>query len=140
MPRCAQSCPTGAIQAFNITDQQMRAHVEQENLSSLYPETRPRVHYRNLYRFQSCFIGGAVVMQQDDLVDCVEGAGVRLLREDKLLAETQTDVFGEFRFDGLSPNTGSYVVQVSHSSYGHSSVTADVAQDSINLGELVLTG
>ena len=43
--------------------------------------TRPRVYYRNLWRYSKCFIGGTVSAKANGVVDCVEGANVRLLKD-----------------------------------------------------------
>ena len=42
--------------------------------------TRPRVYYRNLWRYSKCFIGGSLSAEANGVVDCVEGASVRLLQ------------------------------------------------------------
>ena len=49
--------------------------------------TKPRVYYRNLWRYSKCFIGGSVSAEANGVVDCVEGATVRLLRNGQPVAE-----------------------------------------------------
>ena len=50
--------------------------------------TKPRVYYRNLWRYTKCFIGGSVAAEADGVVDCVEGATVRLLKDGVPVAAT----------------------------------------------------
>jgi Fe-S-cluster-containing dehydrogenase component len=49
-PRCAQACPTKAIRAVKLDDQELARRVKEEGLSVLDPElnTKPRVFYRGL--------------------------------------------------------------------------------------------
>jgi Fe-S-cluster-containing dehydrogenase component len=60
-PRCAQSCPTGALTAVCAEDEQMAARAAGEGLEVLHPErcTRPRVYYRNLHLFSRVRTSGA---------------------------------------------------------------------------------
>ncbi len=57
-----QSCPTGAMRAIKIDDDEMARIARDEGLEPMKPElgTRPRVYYRNLWRYTKCFIGGTV--------------------------------------------------------------------------------
>ena len=47
------------------------------------------------------------------VVDCVEGASVRLLKDGKPVAEMTTDNYGDFKFDRLDEDCGKYTVEVS---------------------------
>ncbi len=139
MPRCVQSCPTGVFEAIKVSDVDMLSRCKEENLSVLHPETRPRVYYRNLYRYTSCFIGGSACVYACGQIECVEGASVRLRREGELVAETVTDSFGDFKFDGLMPKSGCYEVEVNDAQYGVATTLVELAAESINLGEVRLT-
>src|SRR6516165_3326691 len=57
-----QSCPTGAMRAISIEDADMERMVREEGLEVLRPElaSKPRVYYRNLWRYSKCFIGGSI--------------------------------------------------------------------------------
>lgn len=118
-PRCVQSCPTGALTAVCITDDEMAAKVKAEELQTLLPDkaTKPRVYYKNLYRYNSCFIGGSVSYKKEGLDECAEGATVKLMREDGTCATTVTDSYGDFRFDQLKENSGTYTLQLSFINY-----------------------
>lgn len=134
-PRCVQSCPTDVFEAVKCTDADMQQRAEKEELEVLSPElnTRPRVYYRNLHRFNKCFIGGTVVADVDGVEECVSGATASLVLDGTVLEQTTTDDFGEFTIDGLEPDNGSYEVRIEHPELGGASVTTSVG-DSVYLG------
>jgi len=115
--RGQQSCPTGAMRAVCIEDEEMARIAREEGLEVMRPElgTRPRVYYRNLWRYTSCFIGGSVSVEKGGVVDCVEGATVRLLKDGAVVATARTDNYGDFKFDRLEENSGTYLVEISSS-------------------------
>jgi len=82
-PRCVQACPTGALRLINTEEPEMERINELEKLELLHPKykTRPRVYYKNLYRYFECFIGGSVAVEQDSVIDCAEGAKVTLIKD-----------------------------------------------------------
>ena len=138
-PRCQQSCPTDVFEAVKLDDAAMKKKAETEGLKVLKPDlgTRPRVWYRGLERWETCFIGGSVSADVAGAVECIEGAEVSLSQAGKVLARTVTDGFGDFRFDNLAGDGGTYRVEVSHA---HGSVWRDcVLSESVYLGELRLT-
>ncbi len=113
--RGQQSCPTGAMRAIKVSDEEMARLAREEALEVMQPEagTKPRVYYKNLWRYSKCFIGGSVAAEANGVVDCVEGATVRLLKDGAAVAETVTDNYGDFKFDRLDENSGDYSVEVS---------------------------
>jgi Fe-S-cluster-containing dehydrogenase component len=119
-PRAATVCPTRALQAVRATDAEMTERALREDLRVLKPElgTRPRVHYRNLQRFDRGYVAASVSAGGE----CVENAAVELLREGRVLARAATDAFGDVRFAGLEP--GRYTLRVTHAA---GSATRDVA-------------
>ena len=112
--RGQQSCPTGAMKAVALEDEEMAKMARDEGLEVLKPElgTRPRVYYRNMWRFTTAFIGGSVSREAKGVVDCVEGAKVVLKKSGRLVAELTTDNYGDFKFDRLPEDSGSYTVEV----------------------------
>ena len=52
-PRGVSVCATNAMRAVKVEDDKMKDMVKEENLETLNPEfnTKPRVYYKNLYRF-----------------------------------------------------------------------------------------
>ncbi|MGO9360656.1 4Fe-4S dicluster domain-containing protein [Roseiarcus sp.] len=112
--RAEQACPTGALKSVKCSDEQMAELAKAQSLVVLLPEakTRPRVYYKNYHLYGKCFLGGTVVTRRDGREDCVAGARVGLNRQGATIASTETDVFGEFRFDGLDLDSGRYDVTV----------------------------
>src|SRR5262245_42298960 len=136
--RGQQSCPTSAMRAIKVEDEEMARIVSEQELEVMKPEagTKPRVYYRNLWRYSKCFIGGTVSTEVNGLVDCVDGAEVRLLKGDEVVAETTSDNYGDFKFDKLDPGSGTYVVEVS--AKGRKKSFQATLGTSMNLGEIML--
>ncbi len=134
-----QSCPTGAMRAIYVEDEEMARTAKDEGLEVIRPElkTKPRVYYRNLWRYSKCFIGGSVSADANGVVDCVEGATVRLLRDGRLVEQATSDNYGDFKFDKLDENSGAYVVEIE--AQGHRKRTLEIKLGvSVNLGEIRL--
>ena len=112
--RGQQACPTGAMRAIKVEDDEMARMARDESLEVMKPElgTKPRVYYRNLWRYSKCFIGGSVAAEANGVVDCVEGASVRLIKDGQTVARATTDNYGDFKFDRLDENSGRYTVEV----------------------------
>jgi Fe-S-cluster-containing dehydrogenase component len=137
--RCVQSCPTGAMRIIKADDVQMEQMIKQENLEVLHPEykTRPRVYYRNLYRFTRCFIAGDVAFKKDGLIDCAGGASVALFKDSQKINEVLTDNFGDFKFDNLEENSGRYILEIVFKSYKKRRVEVDLTT-SKSIGTILL--
>jgi Fe-S-cluster-containing dehydrogenase component len=137
--RGQQSCPTGAMRAICVEDEEMARLARDEHLEVMKPElgTKPRVYYRNLWRYSTCFIGGTLSAEKDGMVDCVEGAEIKLFRDAAPVAETTSDNYGDFKFDRLTPESGGYRIEVS--APGRPKKTVDVTLGaSTNVGEIRL--
>jgi Fe-S-cluster-containing dehydrogenase component len=134
-----QSCPTGAMRLISIEDEEMERKAKDEGLEVIRPElgTKPRVYYRNLWRYSKCFIGGSVSAEADGVVDCVEGATVRLLHNGQPIAQAQSDNYGDFKFDRLDEESGAYVVEIEAQGRKKKTVEARLGA-SVNLGEIRL--
>ncbi len=134
--RGQQSCPTGAMRAIKVDDDEMARIAREQDLEVLKPElgTRPRVYYRNLWRYTKCFIGGSVAEERQGVVECVEGASVQLVKDGASLGVTTTDNFGDFKFDRLDENSGGYSIQIFCG--GRSKVLQVDLTTSVNLGEI----
>jgi len=140
-PRCVGVCPTVAIEAVKTTDTAMADRVQREQLRPLRPElgTRPRVYYRNLQRFDHCFIGGSLCASINGQVNTVEGVTVELRRDGSVLATRQSDAFGDFKFDGITPGAGRHEIVVAHPGYGMQRIDVQMADESVYLGDIRLT-
>ena len=137
--RGQQSCPTGAMRAICVDDDAMAKLAVEQRLETIKPElgTKPRVYYKNLWRYATCFIAGSLSAPANGVVDCVEGAQVRLLKNGATVAEAATDNYGDFKFDRLGENSGEYIVEISAAGQAKKAVTAKLGA-SINLGEIRL--
>jgi Fe-S-cluster-containing dehydrogenase component len=103
-PRCVEACPTQAILFGDLDDPQSpiskkKAMSETEALW-VRNDLNPRVLYVGLPK---PFLAGTVVLE--DIDECAQGA--ELLLKDKTngkTVETKADSFGDFQFNGLSPD------------------------------------
>lgn len=133
--RCVQACPTGALSLVKMEELEMTQIAEREKLERLHDEkgTLPRVWYRNLYRFEKCFIAGSVAFEQGGIVDCAEGTLVALIKNDKTIKEIVADNYGDFKFDGLDENSGNYALKLKFRDYEEKIVNVDLKL-SLNVG------
>ena len=138
-PRCVQACPTGALRFINAEEPEIGKTTESEKMEGLHPEfkTRPRVYYKNLYRYFECFIGGSVAEEQDGVIDCAEGARVTLMKDSEKVEETMTDNYGDFKFDRLEENSGSYNIEITFEGHEKKTLELDL-KESLNLGTIIL--
>ncbi len=136
--RGQQACPTGAMRAIKVEDDEMARLAREQQLEVFKPEagTKPRVYYKNLWRYSKCFIGGSVSAEAGGMVDCVEGATVRLVKDGTTLATAVTDNYGDFKFDRLDENSGRYNVEISAN--GRTRTVEAELGASVNLGEIRL--
>ncbi|AET67946.1 Fe-S-cluster-containing hydrogenase subunit [Desulfosporosinus orientis DSM 765] len=138
-PRCVQACPTGALRAEQVEESLLNDLIESQQLEVLHPEwgTHPAVYYKNLYRFNKCFLAGSVARMHNGAEDCVQGARVKLFRDSQQLCETETDAFGDFKIDRLEENSGKYRLEIEFE--GSSKRIEDIEfQASLNLGVINL--
>lgn len=134
-PRCATVCATNAFEAVKLTDAEMQKRVQDEELQPLRPDLggKPRIHYRNLWRYNSIFVAGTVSQQGVKGRECVEGAQVTLA-QGETLAKGKTDAFGDFKLDRLKQGGGAAILEVV---YGEASVTKQIdLNDSVFVGEI----
>ena len=127
MPRCAHSCPTGAIKFYSEEPEEFKNRVRGEALERYQPDVSPHglVWYKNLYRFTKCFVAGGLLKGGD----CAEGVTVSLKGAD--VPDQVTNYFGDFCFDGLDP--GTYTVCV-----GGVDLKEVTIEESVNLGSLII--
>lgn len=138
-PRAVEVCATGAMRAYKVEDAEMAELARRDNLSVRRPElgTRPRVYYKNFGRDQSEFIAGTAAMTKNGLVECAAGATVTLSLNGSVQATTNTDAFGDFRFDGLPQGTGPFELVVEGDS-GRSQARVEKLERSLFVGRLML--
>jgi len=139
-PRCVQACPTGALCVRYVEDSEMQDIIKAERLEAYEPKykTRPRVYYKNLYRFTKCFIGGSVAVQVEDKNECAEGAKVILVgASNEKIDEFVTDNYGDFKFDDLEENSGKYTLEIVYPGYEKKTLEVDL-KTSLNVGTIFL--
>lgn len=139
-PRCVAVCPTGALTASKIDDAEFARKCADEGYAPLHPEygTKPRVVYRNLHRFEKCFVGGTLVATRNGVVDCVAGARIELRQGGVSAGVAESDAFGEFKIDALAPDSGTYDLHITAHGMRPLQRTVKVAE-SVYLGTVELT-
>jgi len=104
----------------------------------LRPElkTMPRVYYKNLYRYEKCFVGGNIVLRDSD--ECAEGAEIRLTHKaPKEVRTAVTNNYGDFKIDDLEGDSGVYTVLIEYPAYRKMSIDIDL-KTSLNMGTIFL--
>ncbi len=131
-----QSCPTGAMRAKKLTDAAMTDLAAEMGLKRMGEDlnTKPRVWYRNLWRYTTAFIAGSISFEADGIVECAEGAIVKLLKDGDDIAQATTDTYGDFKFDKLEEGSGAYRVEVGFQ--GRNKTVEANLGSSIYLGEI----
>ena len=127
-PRCVQVCPTGAMQIVHTDDESMHQMVKDQELQVLLPElkTTPRVYYKNLHRFESCFIAGSVAIESRGIMDCAQSATVVLKKEGQIVDQMQTDEYGDFKFDKLDSNSGTYELEIVYKELNKKTISVEL--------------
>jgi hypothetical protein len=122
-----------------VEEAEMSRIIESEKLEVLKPEsqTRPCVYYKNLYRYNKCFIAGSVEVNKAGVSDCAEGAKVTLRRSQQKLEDTVTDNFGDFKFDKLAENSGQYIIDIELKGQKKATVSVELTT-SQNVGTICL--
>ena len=137
-PRISQVCASGCMSIVKCEDAEMQDKAKAEQLERLQPElgTKPRIWYKNLYRFTKEHIAGSVATMINGLEEACVEAEVKLMREGSIVAEQTTDYFGDFKFDGLEPDSGEYWVNIKWRTVEREFPV--MLQKSVNLGVLHL--
>jgi Fe-S-cluster-containing dehydrogenase component len=136
LPRCVESCPTGALVFGDLDDPAsdiavLAATLPVEELHAEFA-TRPLVQYVGIPKR---FVAGEVVLR-DKTGECAPGVQVKLTGGGLELSTT-TDLFGDFEFDGLAKNE-SYKVTLTAAGYLEATCEFVTRKD-VNLGEIVLS-
>ncbi len=134
-PRCVESCPVQALVFGDLDDPtseiaKLSATLTTESLRPEF-ETDSLVQYVGIPKH---FVAGEVVMK-DKEGECVPGVSVKLTGGGQD-AETVTDLFGDFEFEGLDKNE-SYSVNVTVDGYVSQDIPFKTFRD-VNLGEIIL--
>ena len=137
-PRCVQACPTDALSVVLAEDSEMQAIKKSELLEVYQPQyqTKPRVYYKNLYRYTRGFIAGSVALKDEH--ECAEGAGVTLIKIPKMkIGDAKTNNYGDFKIDNLEENSGKYHLAIELPGYKKKELSVDF-KTSVNLGTIFI--
>ena len=134
--RCSQVCPTDAIKLELAEDDEMAKRVEEEGLERYRDSlgTKPRVYYKNLYRWEKAFVSASLVFKDTD--ECAEGAKATVELDGALAGEALSNNFGDVIVDGLDPGR-EYAVRIEAPGYAPHSTSVRLDQ-SLNLGTVLL--
>ncbi|MSQ53088.1 MAG: oxidoreductase [Betaproteobacteria bacterium] len=137
--RGSQVCPTQAMRTLHVEDDEMQRIVKEEGLQVLHPEfkTKPRIYYKNLDRFYKAFVGGSVAGMIDGVIECIEGARVVLRKGEQPVAESKTDTYGDFKFQGLDENSGGYRIEIIDERFAAKTIQFDL-KESAYLGTIAV--
>lgn len=132
--RLEQACPMDVFRTIKVEDDEMRRIQSDEKLEVLGPElgTKPRVYYKNLHLINKCFVAGTVVHQVNGIEECAADVEIVLEHDGREIARTRTDIFGEFKIDGLEPESGGY--RIRSASGAEIALDLTIGTESIYLG------
>ncbi|SLM31701.1 putative pyrogallol hydroxytransferase small subunit [Desulfamplus magnetovallimortis] len=136
MPRCVESCPTGAMYFGDIDDPESEISkvTKVSKTESFHPEygTAPSVKYIGIPKR---FVAGEVVLS-DQQEECAEGVKI-ILEGNGEKREILSDAYGDFEFEGLEKNSA-YSITVEKDGYDSCKAEFFTRTD-VNLGEIVIS-
>lgn len=134
--RCSQVCPTDAIKLYLVDDDEMAKMAEEQELLPLHGEwnTKPRVYYKNLHRWDKVFVAASVAYADTD--ECADGARVTVWADGTKVGEGAANNYGEFVVDRLEPGI-EYEVTIEAAGYRPYRTHAK-PDKSLNLGLVML--
>jgi tetrathionate reductase subunit B len=127
-PRCVDACPTEALKFGE--ESELKDTIAQAE--TLKPVNKPRTYYIGIPKR---FIAGAVYDPEAD--ECLDEAVVTLKDSKGQKVNTlNTDVFGDFWFEGLE--VGTYSVEVEKEGYLRQKMESISTEKDINIGDIAL--
>ena len=134
-PRCVQACPLRALSVVYCDDIEFEEIVEKQKLKPLTDgSNRPRVLYKNLYKYNKCFIAGALSYMDGEIETAATEAKVKLSMNGVPLISRHADFLGEFKLDKLPKNSGTYTLECFLDGYKTITKEVDMLEECINLG------
>lgn len=111
-PRCVQACPLRALSVVYCEDNEFDKMAEQQYLKPITDgANKPRVLYKNLYKYTKCFIAGSLAYMDGNRELAATDAHVKLKMNNEVLLEADVDFLGEFKFDKLPADSGTFVLE-----------------------------
>ena len=133
-PRCVEMCPTGALTFGDLSDpdSEIVRVIAEKKPYELHPEygLNGNVLYLNVPKK---FVTGTVIYEETD--QCAEDVKVTL-KADGVELHTETDVFGDFWFDGLE-GRADYSLKIEADGYKAIDLAVKTLND-VDLGEIFL--
>lgn len=134
-PRCVQACPLRALSVVYCEDSEFEKIVEKQKLKPLTDSSnQPRVLYRNLYKYNKCFIAGGLSYIKDGIETAATEAKIKLSMNGVLLKETYADFLGEYKIDRLPKNSGTYTLEYIMPGYKTIVKQVEIKEESPNMG------
>lgn len=147
MPRCVQACPTGALTFHTVEEEELDSFItsnrlqpfvhtvtrgsssgSSESLPAAEKVTHNIVLYKNIHLYNCCFIAGSVATGKGETEECVPDAIVELYYNDTLIRQIQTDMFGDYCFDGLGENSGLYQIKITYNQKAFQTIEATLGK------------
>jgi Fe-S-cluster-containing dehydrogenase component len=134
--RCSQVCPTGAISLVLADDDEVAKKTAEEGLEAYRGDlgTKPRVLYKNLYKWEKAFVAAGICYKDTD--ECADGAKVTVSVGGAKAGEGLANNYGEVVVDKLAPGA-EYDVLVEAAGYRSYATTVKL-DESKNLGVVLL--
>ncbi len=135
-PNITEACPTDALIAVKCTDEQMAERARAENLTTRLAEknTRARVYYRNFERVTTCFVSGSLRKEIKGVMECLKGASAIVFQNEDMLAQAESDDFGDFKVSGLEPKLGMCRLELRHPDADTILLQIKIGSDSLDVG------
>ena len=73
----------------------------------------------------------------DGVTECIEGARVVLRKGEGMIGEAKTDTYGDFKFQGLDENSGSYQIEVIDARFAAKTIKFEL-KESVYLGAITV--
>lgn len=137
--RAEQACPMNVFRTIKVDDAEMERLRQAEGLDVREPGlgTKPRVYYKNLHTFTTCFVGATIVHTVNGVEECAADVEVVLVQAGREVGRATTDTFGEFVIDRLEPQSRGYQLSATGRS-GRCGIEFDLGDESRYLGVLSL--
>lgn len=134
-PRCVQSCPLRALSVMFCEDHEFEEVVKAQNLKQLQEGShRPRVMYKNLYKYNKCFVTGGMSYIENNIEMAATEGVARLILNGEVITEVEADFLGEFKIDKIPKNSGKFQIELILDGYENVTKSFEIKEESINIG------